>query len=440
MAKTSSEIPSAAKAALQRTKDRRTSVLQEVQYAEDEEYPKVDDAWDIVSSEQLIQFANDHPAKLWDWMQLIRIERDEFRDHTDRLHTVYEQCKDFEAKHTALATAHEALQSELDKAQDHVTRYRRKVLRLQQDLQDLDNKILGESGSDQDLTPTDNPLRSVSKAKKSPKLPDPPVFTNGKDPTWDDWSSKVREKMDSNADHYSTEKSRIAYVLTRLGGDAVTYTYHRREKNAANPYLTYEDILSELAETYEDSDRLENARRGLARLQMADRPFKFFIADFMKLGRASRYQDDHLIQLLREKLPARLLKPLLAYGAMVQLKTFKEVKDYITRLDNSHVHDLQLRPKAARPAASRLPRDSARKIDSGILAARKTDTTKIPVCYQCGESGHYKTSCTVAQQTPKGLKASQEARVNDAQIANMEEDDNDVDSSQSESLSDSGNE
>ena len=431
---------STAKAALHRTSDRRTSVLQEVQCPEDEELPKVDNPWDIACLEQLIQFAAHHPAKLWEFMQLIRIERDEFRDHTDRLHTVYEQCKDFEAKHSTLSTAHEALQSELEKAQGNVTRYRRKVLRLQQELQDLDNKILGRSDSDQDSTPADNPLRSASKAEKSPKLPDPPVFTNGKDPTWDDWSSKVREKMDSNADHYSTEKSRIAYVLTRIGGDAVTYTYHRREKNAVNPYLTFEDILLELAETYEDTDRLENARRGLARIQMADRPFKFFIADFMKLGRASRYQDDHLIDLLKEKLPSRLLKPLLAYGAMVQLQTFKAVKDFVTKLDNSHIHDLQLRPKPARPATNRLPRDSAKRIDSGTSSSRKVASPKVPICYQCGESGHYKTGCTVAQQTPKGLKASQDARVNEAQIANLEDEDNDVDASQSESLSDSGNE
>ena len=76
----------------------------------------------------------------------------------------------------------------------------------------------------------------------------------------------MREKIDFNTNHYLIEKSRIVYVLIRLGGDAVIYIYHRREKNTTNLYLIYEDILLKLAETYKDSDQLENARRDLARL------------------------------------------------------------------------------------------------------------------------------------------------------------------------------
>ena len=60
--------------------------------------------------------------------------------------------------------------------------------------------------------------------------------------------------MDSNINYYLIEKSRIVYVLTRLKGDVVIYIYHRREKNAANPYFIYKNILSKLAETYKDSD------------------------------------------------------------------------------------------------------------------------------------------------------------------------------------------
>ena len=212
--------------------------------------------------------------------------------------------------------------------------------------------------------------------------------------------------MDSNADYYLTEKSYITYVLTRLKDNAVIYTYYRREKNIINPYLIYKNILSKLAETYKDSDQLKNAYYNLARLQIANRPFKFFIANFIKLGRVSRYQNNYLIQLLREKLSTKLLKSLLAYRVMIQLKTFKEVKDYITRLDNLHVYDLQLRLKAVRPTISRLLRDFVKKINSEILAARKIDIIKIPICYQCGEFSHYKTSYIITQQTLKGLKVS----------------------------------
>lgn len=104
------------------------------------------------------------------------------------------------------------------------------------------------------------------KIKKSIKLPDPPIFTDGVDPIWDDWLAKVREKLNINADYYTTSKLRVVYILTRIGGKAVIYIYYRREKDLSNLYEDFIDVLEELAERYKDIDRLENVCRGLARL------------------------------------------------------------------------------------------------------------------------------------------------------------------------------
>ncbi len=60
---------------------------------------------------------------------------------------------------------------------------------------------------------------------KSTKFPDPPIFTGTSEPTWESWTTKISDKLDVNADHYPTEKLRIAYVASRLGGDADEQTY-----------------------------------------------------------------------------------------------------------------------------------------------------------------------------------------------------------------------
>jgi chromosome segregation ATPase len=78
------------------------------------------------------------------------------------------------------------------------------------------------------------PPREASAAlpEKSVKLPNPPVLTDGKDPEFEDWESRIRNKLRANADHYDTETLRIAYVQNRVGGKAAK---HLRPRLRAMP-------------------------------------------------------------------------------------------------------------------------------------------------------------------------------------------------------------
>ena len=170
---------------------------------------------------------------------------------------------------------------------------------------------------------------------------------------------------------------------------------------------------------------------------MLERPFKAFIADFQPFAHASRLAEDHLIQLLREKLPSRLKKPMLAQNAVIPFPSLKDLKDYLVRLDNSQLHDLPAKAKPCRSTATHTTRSIEKKVITST--PRKTGTTGVPVCYNCGEIGHFKgdkPKYKETLQTPKG-KAAQEAAVSDIQIADVEDV---ADDSPVESASDSGNE
>jgi hypothetical protein len=60
----------------------------------------------------------------------------------------------------------------------------------------------------------------IAPAKKSTKLLDPPVFTNSKDPTFDNWKIKINGKLTVNANYFADEQACMTYVFGRTGRDA----------------------------------------------------------------------------------------------------------------------------------------------------------------------------------------------------------------------------
>ena len=64
--------------------------------------------------------------------------------------------------------------------------------------------------------------RSTSPGTDTPKytyrLPDPPILTDGKDPTFYSWNTIVRDKLRNNTYLFRDESARIIYVFNRTGG------------------------------------------------------------------------------------------------------------------------------------------------------------------------------------------------------------------------------
>jgi hypothetical protein len=57
-----------------------------------------------------------------------------------------------------------------------------------------------------------SPAITVAATKKSTKILDPPILTDGQNPTFTSWLSKIRNKLKVNSDHFADEDAKIAYV------------------------------------------------------------------------------------------------------------------------------------------------------------------------------------------------------------------------------------
>jgi hypothetical protein len=72
------------------------------------------------------------------------------------------------------------------------------------------------------------------------------MLTNGKNPTFDGWLSKMKNKLKVNADHFANEEAKIAYIQLRTDGEASEHIQPCLEDNAVDLYTTYAEVLSHL--------------------------------------------------------------------------------------------------------------------------------------------------------------------------------------------------
>ena len=93
------------------------------------------------------------------------------------------------------------------------------------------------------------PKSSKQATRLSTKLPDPPVFSGTNDHVqFDDWKLRIQDKLTYNGDHYPSDSFKVAYITTRLSGEARSFiTFVRRHKALSNDNLSSEELLDLLS-------------------------------------------------------------------------------------------------------------------------------------------------------------------------------------------------
>ena len=118
------------------------------------------------------------------------------------------------------------------------------------------------------LTPSSSQGNSTSIATtKSEKLPDPPMF-GGNRKELRPFVTKLRLKLQENADRYPTEWNKMNYAMSRLEGDA-TSTVDPFYRNGS--LSTIASFIVLLEQTYDDASREYTAMAKLETLRQRNR-------------------------------------------------------------------------------------------------------------------------------------------------------------------------
>ncbi len=239
---------------------------------------------------------------------------------------------------------------------------------------------------------------------KSVKLPDPPIFIGTGDSTWETWNIKIADKLDANADHYPTEKIRIAYVVSRLGGDADQQTYAKRRVGAPSPYQSLSELLKHLEGIYEDQDLIRKCRREYVALKQLNKPFSSFYSEFTRIFSFLNYDDTTLMDDIQDKINNRLQDALsvcpIEFSSLDKLKTFlqgvdnKQRANYQLRGEQRTVKPVAASEKRFVPSSTPASAPATSYVRPATFSTPEPERPRMPItCFNCKASGHLSKDC-----------------------------------------------
>ncbi len=171
-----------------------------------------------------------------------------------------------------------------------------------------------------------------SERSRSQKIPDSSLFTDEKNFTWKNWYGKIQNKLKINVDLFSNEWVKLSYVHSRLFNDAAEITQARCKRDCVNFYRIIEDLLKELAQLFNDSNKKVNFRKEYYNLIQEFKKFSEFYTQFQRLSFYLDYHEKQLIIDLKDKINSRLW--FVWINQLVQSDFLKEIHFYLIHLNN----------------------------------------------------------------------------------------------------------
>ncbi len=247
-----------------------------------------------------------------------------------------------------------------------------------------------------------------SERSRSQKISDSFWFTDEKNSTWENWYDKIQNKLEINVDLFSNEWVKLSYVHFRLFDDAADVTQSRRERDCVNLYKIVNDLLKELAELFNDSDKKVNFHREYYNLIQESKKFSEFYTQFQRLSFYLKYHEKQLIVDLKDKINSRLR--FVWINQLVQSDFLKEIHFYLIHLNNDQrviwkiknkvnlikrVDDLSkiiFHKAVVTQSVDHSKSDHLKSRDAILTSVKKADVL-VEICFICHKSGHSSREC-----------------------------------------------
>ncbi len=371
--------------------------------------------WDIKNKEQLCQWVANQPDQIIDMLNELRSQRDLALQLNEHWLLVQDDHKKRAEQLEVAFDKNDELEEKVSQLQGERLNSRAEQRQADRPMPRQETQPAEHRANQEEAPPTpevDQRPRSSRESftlsgngnghHKSVKLPDPPIFTGTGDPTWETWNTKIADKLDANADHYPTEKIRIAYVVSRLGGDADQQTYAKRRVGAPSPYQSLSELLKHLEGIYGDQDLIRKCRREYVALKQLNKPFSSFYSEFTRISSFLNYDDTTLMDDIQDKINNRLQDALSV--CPIEFSSLDKLKTFLQGVDNKQRANYQLRgeQRTVKPVAapekrfvpSSTPASAASYVRPATFSTPEPERPRMPItCFNCKVPGHLSKDC-----------------------------------------------
>ncbi len=235
------------------------------------------------------------------------------------------------------------------------------------------------------------------------KLSNSLIFIETDDSIWETWNIKIADKLDVNANHYSTEKIRIVYVIFRLEDDADQQIYAKRRVDAFSLYQSLSELLKHLKEIYEDQNLIRKCRHEYVALKQLNKFFSFFYSEFTRIFSFLNYDDITLMNDIQNKINNRLQNVLSV--CLIEFSSLDKLKIFLQDVNNKQqvnyqLHDEQRTVKSIAASKKRFVSSStsvstASYVWLATFFILESEWSRMSIiCFNCKVSNHLSKNCS----------------------------------------------
>ena len=140
------------------------------------------------------------------------------------------------------------LEKKINQLQDERLNFRAKQRQAnqsmsRQDTQSAEQQVNQKEARFQRESSTLSDNKNENNHHKFVKLSNSLIFIETDNFIWKTWNIKIADKLDVNANHYSTEKNHIVYVIFRLEDNADQQIYAKHHVDAFSFYQSLSELL-----------------------------------------------------------------------------------------------------------------------------------------------------------------------------------------------------
>jgi len=392
---------------LRSTVNRRVSLLPIDASAEAEEAAT---SWNINIEEQLFHWASNQPDEVINMLNELRSQRDLTLQLNEHWLLVQDDHKKRAEQLEVAFDKNDELEEKISQLQGERLNFRAKQRQAdrsmpRQDTQPAEQRANQKEARSQRESSTLSGNENGNDHHKFVKFPNSLIFIETDDSIWETWNIKIADKLDVNANHYSTEKIRIVYVIFRLEGDADQQIYAKHRVDAFSFYQSLSELLKHLKEIYEDQNLIRKCHREYVALKQLNKPFSSFYSEFTRIFSFLNYDNITLMNNIQNKINNRLQNALSV--CLIEFSSLDKLKIFLQDVNNKQQVNYQLRDKqrTVKSIAASKKRFVSSSISASALITSYVQLTTFStlksewsrmliICFNCKVSSHLSKNCS----------------------------------------------